>query len=74
MSTIPPFHIGYVDDANRSSHNVTSATWVIFSLSNEFLDSWAIFLDRASNNIVEYEVVIALMTNAYALGIRFLVV
>ena len=74
MSTIPPLHIGYVDGANRSSHNVSSAAWVIFSPSNEFLDSGGIFLGRATNNIVEYDVVIALMTNTSSLGIHSLVV
>ena len=74
MSSTPLFHIGYDDRANRSSCNVASAAWVIFSPSNEFLDSGGIFLGHATNNIVEYEVVIALMTNASALGIRSLVV
>ena len=74
MSSTPPFHIGYADGANRSSHNVAFVAWVIFSPSNEFLDFWGIFLGHATNNIVEYEVVIALMTNASPLGIRSLVV
>ena len=73
MSSTPLFHIGYVDIANRSSCNVASATWVMFSPSNEFLDSGGIFLGRATNNIVEYEVVIAFMTNASTLGILSLV-
>ena len=38
------------------------------------MDFGGIFLSRATNNIVEYEVVIALMTNAFALGIHSLVV
>ena len=74
MSTIPPFHIGYADRANRGSHNIAFVAWVIFSPNNEFMDSRGIFLNRATNNIVEYEVVIAFMTNAYALGILSLVV
>ena len=74
MSTIPPFHIGYDEGANRSSHNVTFVSWVIFSPSNEFLDFGGIFLSRATNNIAEYEVVIELMTNASSLGIHSLVV
>ena len=38
------------------------------------MDSGGILLDRATNNIVEYEVVITLMTNAFASGIHSLVV
>jgi ribonuclease HI len=74
MTSTPPFYIGYVDGMNRSSQNVFSAAWVIFSLSNEFLDSKGIFLGRATNNLAEYEVVIALMTNAYVFKIHSLVV
>ena len=59
---------------NRSSQNAASAAYVIFSPCIEFLDSRGIFLGRATNNLAEYEVVIALMTNAFALGIRSLVV
>ena len=73
MLSTPLFYIGYADGANRSSRNVAFHAWVIFSPNNEFVDSRGIFLGRATNNIVEYEVVIALMTNASALGIRSLV-
>ena len=74
MSSIPQFYIGYADGANRSSRHAASATWVIFNPSNEFVDAGGIFLGRATNNLVEYEAVIALMTNASALGIHSLVV
>ena len=74
MSSTPQFHIGYADGANKCSRNVASAAWVIFNPSNEFLDSGGIFLGRTTNNLVEYEAVIALMTNTSALGIRLLVV
>lgn len=74
MSSTPPFYIGYTDGANKSSQNVASTAWVIFNSSNEFLDSGGIFLGHATNNLVEYEAVIALMTNASTLGIRSLVV
>ena len=74
MSSTPPFYIGYADGTNRSSQNATLAAWVIFNLSNVFLDSEGIFLGCATNNLVEYETIIALMTNAYALGICSLVV
>ena len=74
MSSTPLFHIGYADGVNRSSQNDASAAWVIFSHSNKFLDSKGIILGHATNNIVEYEVVIALMTNTSSLGIHSLVV
>jgi ribonuclease HI len=74
MSSTPQFHIGYVDGVNRCSRNATSALWVIFNPSNEFLDSGGIFLGRTTNKLAEYEAVIPLMTNASSLEIRSLVV
>ena len=74
MSSTPLFYIGYIDGTNRSSQNAASLTWVIFNPSNEFLDFGGIFLGHATNNLVEYEAVIALMTNASTLGIRSLVI
>jgi ribonuclease HI len=74
MSSTPPFYIGYIDGMNQSSQNVASLAWVIFNPSNEFLDFGGIFLGRATNNLVEYEAIIALMTNASTLGICSLVV
>ena len=74
MSSTPQFYIGYADGANRCSRHATSAAWVIFNPSNEFVDVGGIFLGYATNNLAEYEAVIALMTNASTLGIRSLVV
>ena len=74
MSSTPQFHIRYADGVNRCSRNAASAAWVILNPSNEFLDVGGIFLDRAINNLAEYEAVITLMTNASTLGIRSLVV
>lgn len=74
MSTIPSFHIGYVDGANQSSCNIAFASWVVFSPNNAFLDSRVILLGHVTNNIAKYEAVIAHMTRASTLGICSLVV
>ena len=74
MSYTPQFHIGYANGVNRSSRHTTSAAWVIFNPNNEFVDAEGIFLGHATNNLAEYEAVIALMTNVSTLGIRSLVV
>ena len=74
MSSSPQFYIGYADGVNRCSRHTASAAWVIFNPSNEFVDVGGIFLGHATNNLAEYEAVIALMTNASALGILSLVV
>ena len=74
MSSAPQFYIGYTDGANMCSQHAASAAWVIFNPSNEFLDVGGIFLGHTTNNLAEYEAVIALMTNASSLGIRSLVI
>ena len=74
MSSIPQFYLSYADGANRSSRHTASAAWVIFNPSNKFVDTGGLFLSHATNNLAEYEVVIALMTNASALGVRSLVI
>ena len=74
MSSTPKFYIGYVDGTNRCSRHAASVAWVIFNPSNEFVDAGGIFLGYATNNLAEYEAVIALMTNTSALGIHSLVV
>ena len=74
MSSTTQFHIRYADGANRCSQNAASAAWVIFNPSNKFLDSRGIFLGHTTNNLAEYEAVIALMTNASTLGIHSLIV
>ena len=74
MSSIPQFYLDYVDGANRSSRHAALASWVIFNPSNEFVNVGGIFLGHATNNLAKYEAVIALMTNASALGVLSLVV
>ena len=74
MSSTPQFHIGYTDGTNRCSRNAASTAWVIFNPSNEFVNVGGIFLGHATNNLVEYEAVIALMTNASALGVCSLII
>ena len=74
MSSIPQFYLEYAEGANRSSRHAASAAWVIFNPSNEFIDAGGIFLGHATNNLSEYEAVIALMTNTSALGVRSLVI
>ena len=74
MSSIPQFYFSYADGANRSSRHTASVAWVIFNPSNEFVDAGGIFRGHTTNNLAEYEAVIALMTNASALGVRSLVI
>jgi ribonuclease HI len=74
MSSVPSLYIEYADGASRPSQNIASATWVIFSFTNAFVGSGGLFQGPATNNVAEYEVVISLLTQAYALGIHCLMV
>ena len=74
MLYVASIYIRYVDGASCTSWIIASATWVIFSSTNEFVGLGGLFLGPATNNVVEYEAVIALLTQAFALGIHCLVV
>jgi ribonuclease HI len=74
MSTISSSYIRYADGASRSTQNIASVAWVIFSPTNELVSSGGIFLGPATNNIAEYSAVIELMSEASTLGIHHLVV
>lgn len=73
MST-PPFFVGYLDDASRSTHHLASSTWAIYTSGDDLFASSGIFLGQATNNIVEYSVVIELLTEAISMNIRHLIV
>lgn len=68
-------YIGFADGASRSTQNIASAAWVIFSPTDELVSSEGICLGPATNKIARsYSVVIKLLSEALALGIRRLVV
>ena len=68
----PAYHIGYADDASRWTQNLASATWALYTHSNEMLHSSSICLGPATNNQAEYTVVIGLLTDAQHHHIRHL--
>ena len=72
MSITP--YVGFADGASRSARNLSSAAWVIYDPAGELIDLQGICLGRATNNVVEYSVVIELLTEAINLGIRALLV
>ena len=65
---------GFVDGACCSTQNLSSATWVIYDPNGELIKLQGIYVGRTTNNIVEYSVVIELLLEVVALGIRDLVV
>ena len=62
-----------MDGASRHTQNIASAAWVIYH-SGELVSSGRICLGSTTNNIVEYHVVIGLLTEASSLGISQLII
>jgi ribonuclease HI len=71
-SSLP--YIGFTDGGSRSTQNLASAAWAIYTPTNELFSSRCVCLGYATNNIVEYSVVIELVIDAISLRIRHLVV
>jgi hypothetical protein len=71
-SSLP--YLGFADDASRSTHNLASTTWAIYSPTNERISLHGVCLGRATNNITKYSVIIELLTDVILLGIRLLVI
>ena len=61
--------VGFADGASRHTCNLASATWVIYSPSGQLVASGGACLGPASNNVVEYRVVIELLWDALSRGI-----
>ena len=64
----------FTDGASWHTRNVASATWVIYYPFGQLMVSRGVCIDRASNNIVEYTVVLNFLPEAISLDIDSLVV
>jgi len=64
----------FADGASRHTRNLASAAWVVYSPSGELTISGARCLGSATNNVVEYQAAIGLMTEALSSGITHLIV
>jgi ribonuclease HI len=67
-------HIGFADDASRSTQNLASTAWAIYAPTNELIRLQDVCLGRATNNIAEYSIVVEFLIDAILLGIRHLVI
>jgi ribonuclease HI len=67
-------YIGFADGASCSTRNLASAAWAIYAPTNELISLRGVCLGRATNNILEYSVIIELLVDSISLGIRHLVV
>jgi ribonuclease HI len=71
-SSLP--YLGFTDCASRSTQNLASVAWAIYTPTNKLISLRGVCLGRATNNIAEYSTVIELLVNAISLRIHHLVV
>ena len=64
---------GFADGACHHTLNLASAAWVLYSPAEYLVSSGVICIGPATNNIVEYEVVISILSEATYQGVHDLV-
>ena len=74
MSTPLQTYIGFADGTCRSTPNISSVAWVIYSPSDELVSMHGVSLGQTTNNIVEYSAVIELLSESISFGIYILIV
>ena len=65
---------GFADGACHHTLNLASAAWVLYSPYHELVSLGGVYIDLATNNIVEYQAVIGLLIEAASQDIHDLVV
>ena len=65
---------GFTNSACCHTLNLASATWVLYFPAHDLVSSRAVCIGPATNNIVEYQEVIGLLTEATSRDIHVLVV
>ena len=63
-----------MDGASRHTQNIASTPWILYSPTGLLVSSGGSFLGLATNNVVEYSMVMKLLVAAISLGITGLVV
>ena len=65
---------GFADDDFSHTLNLASAAWVLYSPAEDLVNSGVVCIGPTTNNIVEYEAVIGLLTEAASQDVCDLVV
>jgi ribonuclease HI len=72
MSTESLVYLGFADGASHHTENLSSTTWVIYSLEGLLVSSGGICLGPSTNNVAEYSSIIELLHDAISHGIHSL--
>ena len=62
--------IGFADGSHWYTLSIASAAWVLYSPTSEPVSSGGILLGPSTNKLAEYQVVVALLTEALANDVR----
>jgi hypothetical protein len=65
-------YLGFEDNVGFHTWNMSSATWVIYSLEGQLVSPGGIRLEPSMNNVVEYSIVIEILRNVISHDIRYL--
>ena len=60
----------FANGANRYTLNLASIAWVLYSPASELVSSGGVLLGPSTNNLVKYQAVIGLLTEALANDVR----
>ena len=72
MSITP--YIGFADGGSCSTKNLSSIAWVIYNPAGELVNLQGVCLGPATNNVVEYSVILELLNEVVNLNICALLV
>jgi hypothetical protein len=72
MSSESKVFIGFVDGTSRKNQRLDSVDWVIFTPQDQLQYSRGIYLGDATNIVVEYNVVLEFLHDAFSHGISHL--
>ena len=67
-------YIGFANGACRSTRNISSAAWVIYSPFDELVSMHGVSLYQTTSNIAEYSAVIELLSEFISFEIGSLIV
>jgi ribonuclease HI len=73
MTSSFPIFFRFADGSSQHTQNIAYVAWVIYH-SDELVSSRGIFLGSPTNNMVEYHVVIGLLTEASSVGISRMII
>jgi ribonuclease HI len=69
MSTDSSVNLGFTNGANRHTQNLSSATWVVYSLEVLLVSIGGVCLGPSMNNVAEYNIVIEILRDVVSQGI-----